>query len=75
MLGILLMLLAIWLFFRFVIFIFRMSFGLFKVLAVILAVALWPVSIMLLLSMGLAFLALPVIVICGICDLIGKAVS
>ena len=75
MLGFLLMLLAIWLFFRFVVFIFRMSFGLLKVLAVILAVALWPVSIVLLFSMGLAVLALPVILICGVCDLIGKAVS
>lgn len=75
MIGIILMILAIWLFFKFIGVIFRLSWGLLKISLIILGILLWPVSIALLLSLGLAIIALPVILICGTVDLIGKAVS
>lgn len=75
MISIILFILAIWLFIKFIGFIFRLSWGLLKIGLIILGILLWPVSIVLLISLGLAVVALPVILICGVADLIGKAIE
>lgn len=75
MISIILFILAIWLFIKFIGFIFRLSWGLLKIGLIILGILLWPVSIVLLISLGLAVVALPVILICGVVDLIGKAIE
>lgn len=69
-----LMILAIWLFIRFLGLIFRIAGGVLKFLLVLVAIMLWPVSLLLLISFGAAVVSLPVILICGLCILIGKAV-
>lgn len=74
-LGILMLILAGYLFFRFIGFIIRLSWGILKFFCVVTAILLWPVSIALLLPMGLIVLAIPVVLICGVFDLIGKALS
>ena len=63
---------AIWLFVKFVGVIFRMSWGLLKIILLILGILMWPVTLAILLSLGLAIAALPVILICGTIDLIEK---
>ena len=71
-LGIILLIAAIWLFVKFVGVIFRLSWGLLKISLIILGILMWPVTLAILLSMGLAIAALPVILICGTIDLIEK---
>ncbi|MEE8837254.1 MAG: hypothetical protein SOH80_09885 [Eubacteriales bacterium] len=66
---------AIWLFVKFVGVIFRMSWGLLKIILLILGILMWPVTLGILLSLGLIIAVLPVILICGTIDLIGKALS
>lgn len=75
MFSIILFLLAIWLFFKFIGLIFRLSWGVMKIGFSILAILLWPLSFLLLLSMGLAVVAIPVIIVCGLIDLVGKGIS
>lgn len=75
MLDIILFILAIWLFVKFFGVIFRIGWGLLKVIMIILGILLWPISFLLLISLGLAAVTLPVILICGCVDLIGKAVN
>ncbi|MGI6117073.1 MAG: hypothetical protein ACOYBC_01660 [Bilifractor sp.] len=75
MFSIILFLLAIWLFFKFIGLIFRLSWGVMKIGFSILAILLWPLSFLLLLSMGFAVVAIPVIIVCGLIDLVGKGIS
>lgn len=75
MLTFLLMILAIWLFGNFIVFIAKLGWGIFKVLMIVLGVLIWPVAFILLISAGLAAVALPVILICGIISLIGHIAS
>lgn len=69
-LGIILLIAAIWLFVKFVGVIFRLSWGLLKISLIILGILMWPVTLAILLSLGLAIAALPVILICGAVNLI-----
>lgn len=71
-LGIILLIAAIWLFVKFVGVIFRLSWGLLKISLIILGILMWSVTLAILLSLGLAIAALPVILICGTIDLIEK---
>ena len=71
-LGIILLIAAIWLFVKFVGVIFRLSWGLLKISLIILGILMWPVTLAILLSLGLAIAALLVILICGTIDLIEK---
>lgn len=75
MFGFIMMILAIWLFLKFIGLILRLSWGLMKGLFIVLAIVLWPISLGLLATFGLVIIALPVILVCGICYLIGKALA
>lgn len=75
MIGIILLILAIWFFCKFIGVILRLNWGLLKISLIILGILLWPVSIALLVSLGVAIISLPVILICGTVDLIGRAVD
>ena len=74
-LGISLSIAAIWLFVDFIHVIFTLSWGLLKISLIILGILLWPVTLALLISLGLIIAALALILICGTVDLIGKALS
>ncbi|MBB5183746.1 hypothetical protein [Catenisphaera adipataccumulans] len=71
MLELICFLIALWLFIRLIGLILRLSWGLIKILLIILAVALWPVSLTILLSAGLIAAFLPFILVCGTAYLIG----
>lgn len=74
-LGTILLIVAIWLFVKFIGVIFRLSWGFIKISLIILGIVMWPVTLGILLSLGLVIAALPVILICGTIDLIGTALN
>lgn len=73
-LNIILLILAIWLFGKFFVFVLRLAGGILKVFLIILGILLWPVSLLLLLGIGIAAVCMPVILICGAVWLLGKLI-
>ena len=71
MFTILFLILALFLFFKLIGFMFRVSFGIGKL---ILAIIFWPI-ILLIAIIGLAWLALPILIIIGVVLLIVKAAT
>lgn len=71
MLDILVTIFAIWLFVKFAGFTLRLTWGLCKVLGVILMILLAPMAILLLPVLGIAVVAITVAMICGAAWLVG----
>ena len=63
------LLFAVWLFIKFLQVTFHLARGVLKISFALIAILLWPLSLIFLFSMGILAAALPVIVICGIADL------
>lgn len=75
MFGFICLILAIWLFIKFIGFTIKLAFGVLKIVFSLLGILIWPVALFLLLPMGLTLAALPIIIVCGVCMIVAKALT